>query len=577
MNLSHALRIVSVSLLALVVNCGSGATRSATSTAPYDVVITNARIVDGTGNPWYDGDVAVRGDRIAMIAPRGALAKAAATRTVDANGLVLSPGFIDIQAHSWNQLLFADGRVIGKIAQGVTSEILGEATTPAPSNARVDSLYMGGDPEEALMRAHAVHFRGTHGFGMWLDSMQSHGNAVNVGSYLGATTVRSYAMGRREGAPNTAEQDTMRAVITNAMRDGAFGISSALIYPPGSYAGTPELIENAKAMAPLHGTYITHIRSEENELLSALDEAIRIGKDGGVPVVIYHFKASGRTYWPLALPAIAKIDSARAAGQDVKATMYTYPASGNSLSSCIPGWVHADGKLMERLRDPSLLPRIRKDMSNPSSKAPALCQQNPADAYQIAGFKKPEWKKFEGLRLDAIAKSLGLDWMDAIIALTIGESNALGKITFGMSDANVARMLSRPWVVVGSDAGGFDPDTTRALVHPRSYGTFARMIGKFVRTDSLFTLEEAVRKMTWSTAQILGLRERGMVKEGLFADLVLFDPSTMLDRATFSAPHQLAVGVQNVFVNGVEVFREGKPTGAKPGRALRGAGYEASR
>ena len=577
MNISHALRIVSVSLLALVVNCGSGATRSATSTAPYDVVITNARIVDGTGNPWYYGDVAVRGDRIAMIAPRGALAKAVATRTVDANGLVLSPGFIDIQAHSWNQLLFADGRVIGKIAQGVTSEILGEATTPAPSNTRVDSLYMGGDPEEALMRAHVVHFRGTHGFGMWLDSMQSHGNAVNVGSYLGATTVRSYAMGRREGAPNTAEQDTMRAVITNAMRDGAFGISSALIYPPGSYAGTPELIENAKAMAPLHGTYITHIRSEENELLSALDEAIRIGKDAGVPVVIYHFKASGRTYWPLALPAIAKIDSARAAGLDVKATMYTYPASGNSLSSCIPGWVHADGKLMERLKEPSLLPRIRKDMSNPSSKAPALCQQNPADAYQIAGFKKPEWKKFEGLRLDAIAKSLGLDWMDAIIALTIGESNALGKITFGMSDANVARMLSRPWVVVGSDAGGFDPDTTKALVHPRSYGTFARMIGKFVRTDSLFTLEEGVRKMTWSTAQILGLRERGMVKEGLFADLVLFDPSTMLDRATFSAPHQLAVGVQNVFVNGVEVFREGKPTGAKPGRALRGPGYEASR
>ncbi len=583
LNLHPAHRRVTVTVLASALAAlwigacstppASESTPATTSRTPYDLVILNARIVDGTGNPWYEGDVGVRGAKIAIVAPKGALKDATAKSTVDANGLVLSPGFIDIQAHSWNQALFADGRVIGKVSQGVTSEILGESTTPAPSNPRIDSLYMGDDPTEAMMLQHVKHFRGDHGFGMWLDSMEAHGNSVNMGSYLGASTVRAYAMGQKEGAPNAAEQDTMRAVVRHAMYDGAFGISSALIYPPGAYAGTPELIENAKAMAPLHGTYITHIRSEENELLSAMDEAIKIGKDGGVPVVIYHFKAAGRTNWPLAVPAIAKIDSARAAGQDVKATMYTYPASGNNLASCIPSWVHADGKLLERLKDASLLPRIRKEMTDMSPKAVNYCQQNPPEAYQISGFRKPEWKKYEGLRLDAIAKGLGVDWVSAIIQLTIGESNTLSKITFGMSDANVAKMISRPWVVVGSDAGGYDPDTTKELVHPRSYGTFARMIGKFVRTDSLFPLEEAVRKMTWSTAQILGLRDRGLVKEGMFADLVIFDPAVMIDKATFEKPHQLSVGVRDVFVNGVAVWKDGKHTGAKPGKALRGAGY----
>jgi dihydroorotase/N-acyl-D-amino-acid deacylase len=542
--------------------------------ASYDLVITNARIVDGTGNPYYYGDLGLRGDRIATIAPRGALASAPTKEKVDAQGLVVAPGFIDIQAHSWNALLFADGRVIGKVSQGVTTEILGESTTPGPSNAHTDSTYMGGDPDDALMLAQVKTFRGDHGFGRWLAAMEQHGNSVNVGSYLGASTVRAYAMGRAQGDAPAAALDTMRAVVRRAMTDGAFGISSALIYPPGSYAGTAELTELARAMAPLHGTYISHIRGEEGGLLGAMDEAIAIGKDGGVPVVIYHFKAAGQRNWSLAAPAIAKVDSARLAGQDVKATMYPYPASGNNLSSCIPGWVHADGKLIERLQDPALKARIRKEMTDLAPGAPSLCQDNPPHAYQVAGFKKPEWKAFEGKRLDEIAKALKLDWVDAVIALTIGEKNALGKVTFGMSEGNVAAMIARPWVVLGSDAGGFDPDTTTALVHPRSYGTFARVLGKYAREDHVLTLEDAVRKMTWSTAQILGLRDRGMLKEGNYADIVIFDPAVIIDRATFEKPHQVAAGVRDVFVNGVAVWRNGKHTGAKPGRAVRGPAWD---
>ena len=541
---------------------------------PYDIVITNAKIVDGTGNPWYYGDVGIRGDRITTIAPRHALTTEPANERIDARGLVLSPGFIDIQSHSWNALLFADGRVIGKVSQGVTSEILGEDLTPGPSNVNLDSVYMGGDPDNALMLDHVRRFRGTHGFGAWLDSMETHGNTVNVGSYLGAATVRSYVMGQREGPAGPAELDTMRAIVQNAMRDGAFGLSTALIYPPGAYANTAELIELAKAMAPLHGTYITHIRSEESGLLRAMDEAMHIGTEGGVPVVMYHFKASGRTNWGLAAPAIAKIDSARASGLDYKATMYPYPASGNNLSSCIPDWVHAEGRLLENLTKPELRDRIRRDMSSTAPGAQVYCQHNPPDAYQIQGFKRPEYAKYQAKRLNEIARDLGKDWMDAIIQLTIDERNILGKITFAMSEENVARMIAQPWVVIGSDAGGFDPDTTTAVLHPRAYGSFPRVLGRYVRIDSVFTLEDAVRKMTWSTAQILGLRDRGMVKEGMFADLVIFDPATVIDNATFEKPHQLSTGIRDVFVNGQGVWRDGKLTGARPGRALRGPGTE---
>jgi len=566
-------RTIATSLLVTAGLLGCGGPASQTPTAAFDLVISNGRIVDGTGNPWFYGDIGVRGDRIVAVLPQGALAGAQAKERVDATGLAVAPGFIDLQAHSWNQLLFADGRVIGKVSQGVTSEILGESTTPGPSNPNIDSLYMGGDQDEALMLARVPQFRGPRGFGAWLEAMEAHGISVNAGSYLGAATVRAYAMGQKEGAPDAAQLDTMRMVVREAMRDGAFGISSALIYPPGSYATTEELIEAAKAMAPLHGSYITHIRSEESGLLSAMDEAIRIGREGGVPLTIYHFKASGRINWPLAGPAIAKIDSARAAGQDVTATMYPYPASGNNLSACVPGWVHAEGKLLENLQNPAFRDRIRKEMADLSPGVPVYCQHNPPEAYLIAGFKSPDWKQFEGTRLNAIAAVLKKDWVDAIIELTIGEKNGLGKITFGMSEPNVAMMLRQPWVVIGSDAGGYDPDTTTALVHPRSYGSFARVLGKYARTDPVLTLEDAVRKMTSATAQILGLRARGLLKEGMFADIVIFDPATVIDNATFEKPHQLSSGIRDVFVNGVGVWRNGKHTGATPGRALRGPGW----
>ena len=537
----------------------------------YDLVIENGRVVDGTGTPWTYGDVGIVGDRIVAVTPRGMLRSASAKQRVDARGNIVAPGFIDVQGHSWDALLWRDGRVLSKVTQGVTSEILGEATTPAPSNDKVEAL-VGLDempPERAALQR---SFRGEHGFGAWLDAMDRHKKSVNVGSYLGATTVRAYAMGQTPGEPNAAQLDTMRAVVRNAVRDGAFGISSALIYPPGSYAGTRELTEMMKAMAPHYGGYITHMRSEDDSLFEAIDEAFRIAKDGGVRLDIYHLKASNRRNWGKAAGAVAKIDSARAAGLDVGATMYPYPFSGNNLGECFPDWAAEEGKLLDNLKNPETRARILREMADPQG-AP-LCQHEGPQAYMIAGFRKPEYAKYEGKLLSDIATDLGKPWPETVVELITTEGRDLSKINFTMSEDNVKMQIKWPWVIIGTDAGGVDPDSTKSVVHPRSYGTYPRILGRYARDEKLFTVEEAVRKMSGAVATRLGLRDRGLLREGMFADVVVFDDKTIIDLATPDRPHQVSRGVEHVFVNGVQVIRDGQHTGATPGRVLRGPGTQ---
>jgi dihydroorotase/N-acyl-D-amino-acid deacylase len=543
----------------------------APAAGPFDVVIEGGRVVDGTGNPWFYGDVAITGDRIARVTPAGLLRQTGAKRRIDARGLVVAPGFIDIQAQSRSQLLSGDSRVVSMVTQGVTTMILGEGETPAPANDNVMAMYRVTDTAEARRFR---SFAGARGFASWLDAMARRGASVNVGSFLGAATVRAYAKGQAEGPATPAELDTMRAVVRRAMEDGAFGVASALIYAPGSYASTAELVEEARAMAPYGGLYITHLRSEGDRLLEAVDEALAIGRDGRVPVEIYHLKAAGVTNWPKARLVVAKLDSARAAGQDVAADQYAYTAGANGLSSCIPPGAHADGRLLERLRDAPTRAAITADMMRPDPAWENLCLSATPEGVEVVGFKVDSLKRYEGRRLSDIARSMGKPWSDAIVDLTLAEQDRLGQLLFIASDSNVAMQVRQPWLKFGTDAPGLDPDSMKGrMTHPRAYGNYPRILGRFVREQRVLTLEDAVRKMTGAVAARLSLRDRGQLHEGMYADVVLFDPTTIIDRATYQQPNQLSVGVRELFVNGVEVVREGGHTGAKPGRVVRGPGF----
>lgn len=540
------------------------------SDSSYDVLILNGRVVDGTGNAWYYGDIAIQGDRIVRIAPASRLKRAQAEERIDASGLVVSPGFIDIQSHSRNAFLRGDGRVISKVTQGITTEILGEGWTNAPANEL--TLGIEGEPSPRMQKI-IKEFGGPRGFNNWLKAMEQHGTSPNIGSFLGATTVRMFAKGEAMGPPNPGELKIMQEVTQNAMEDGAFGLASALIYPPGNFATTEELIEICKAMAPYGGVYITHLRSEADKFIEGIDEAIAIGKKAGVPVEIYHLKAAGRRNWHKMPLAIARIEAARAEGMDIGADMYTYIAGSTGLAACMPPWASADGKLAENLLDPEMRAKIHDEILNQKTEWENLGQLATPENVLILGLRKKENRKYSGKRLSEIASEMGKDWVDTAIDLLISEGRNIGTIYFMMTEDNLALQMKQPWIKFGTDAGGHDPDKTKTLVHPRAYGTFTRILGKYVREERVLWLEDAIRKMSSAVAQRLFIKNRGLLKEGFFADIAVFDPNTVGDRATFANPHQLSAGMHYVLVNGIAVIKEGKHTGAKPGRIVRGPGY----
>jgi N-acyl-D-amino-acid deacylase len=534
----------------------------------YDVVISGGRVVDGTGNAWFLGDVGIRGDRIARVAPGGILRDAPAKLRIDARGMVVAPGFIDIQGQSKGALLAGDGRLISMITQGITTTIMGEGTTNAPANEKT----LAAEPDDNSRRING-RFSGPHGFRDWLEAMQQHGASPNFGSFAGATTLRMYGKGMAQGAPAAAELDEMRGAMKRAMEDGAFGLSSALIYPPGEYTTTNELVELAKVMSPYGGVYITHMRSEADRLLEAIDEAIEIGRKGGVPVEIYHLKAAGTANWPKMAQAIAKIDAARREGVDIGADMYPYVAGGTGLTVCLPPWTAADGKLFENLKDPAIRARIHAESTGPARDWENLCQQATPEGVMITRLVRPENEKYQGKRLSEIAKIMNKDWADAAMDLISSEHTRVETMFFVASEDNLKLQLWQPWIKFGTDAAGLDPATVRGLAHPRAYGNFPRVLGKYVREEHVLTLEDAIRKMTSAPANRLSLQDKGVLREGMSADVVVFNPATIADRATYENPHQLSTGVRDVFVNGTAVVRDGQVTNAKPGRIVWGPGY----
>jgi N-acyl-D-amino-acid deacylase len=542
--------------------------------APYDVVIANGRVVDGTGSAWFHGDVALRGDRIARITPAGLLREAPATVRIDATGMVVAPGFIDIQSHSRDPFLFGDGRVISKISQGITTEIMGEGWTNAPANDRTIGVLAAVDPSNAVDSI-ARRFAGPGGFDAWLKAMEAHKVSPNIGSFIGATTLRTYAKGTAEGPATAAELDTMRAATRSAMEDGAFGVASALIYPPGNFASTEELVEIAKAMSPYGGVYISHMRSEADSYLEAIDELLRIGREGGVATEIYHLKAGGVRNWPKAAQAIAKIDSARAAGQDVQANMYPYVAGGTGLAACTPPWASADDKLLANLRDAATRAKIVAEMNQDKTSWENLCLLATPQGIMTLGYTQDSLMQYNGKRISEIAAARGRDPANTIVDLLLATEGQLGMLVFMMSETNVELQLKQPWMKFGTDAEGWDPDSAaKGLTHPRSYGTFPRILGYYVRERKVIPLEDAVRKASSAVATRLSIADRGILRQGFFADVIVFDPATIGDKATFTQPHQLSVGMKHVFVNGTHVWKDATHTGATPGRVLRGPGYK---
>ncbi|MBA3415780.1 MAG: D-aminoacylase [Chloroflexia bacterium] len=543
--------------------------------AEFEVIVTGGKFVDGTGNPWAYADLAIANGDIAAVAPPGAFDASAASERVDAAGLVVCPGFIDIQSHSIGPFL-SDRRSLSKVTQGVTTEIMGEAWTPAPFGGRITSPFPDAwafiDPAEA--RAWDERARGWSRFGDWLADLEGRGVSVNVGSFLGHGTLREYAKGYAEGEATPDEVATMRRVMAEAMEDGAFGLATALIYPPSCFATTAELVALMEVVAEGRGVHITHLRSEEARILEALAETLEIARRTGVSTEIYHLKAAGAGNWRLMPEVIARIDAARAAGIDVTCDMYPYVAAGTGLATVLPPWASADGKLWENVHEPESRARIKAEILKPTDAWENLGVGDGPENVVLAGLLLPEHAGYVGRSLAAVAAERGQHWADTAMDLLAAERQNVFCFYFEMSDDNLRLQMRQPWMKFATDAGGVDPAALagRGLLHPRAFGTYPRVLGHYVRDEAVIPLEDAIRKMTSSVADRLGLRDRGLLRSGMAADIVVFDPATIADRATYSEPHQLSVGVRDVWVNGQRVVRDGEHTGALPGRWLRGAG-----
>ncbi len=542
------------------------------TTGNIDVLIRGSKVVDGTGSPWFYGDMAIRGDRILEIAPPGHIPVEAAHEVIDAGGMVMCPGFIDILSHSHLPLMH-DPRALSKIIQGVTTEIMGEGWTPAPAGGRIMDAFLDlPQRQRDLIGDWAERAKGWTRFRDWPEAMVERGVSPNIGSFLGGGTLREYARGLEMGVPTSDELETMRRVMAEAMEDGAFGVAYALIYPPDTYTSTEELVEVAKVVGRYGGIYVTHLRSEGDHLLEAIDESVEIGQRAHLPVEIYHLKAAGKHNWYKMPQAITRIQAARDAGVDVTADMYPYAASGTGLDSVLPPWIAAGGTFFKSLADPAVRERIRTEVLAPSGEWEALAHGIGPEGVMPIGFEQPENLQYAGKRLTEIATMRGQHWLDAVIDLLLSERHRIFTIYFSMDEANVALGLRQPWVKISTDAGGVDPAWAKKLgpTHPREYGTYPRVLGKYVREERLLTLEDAIHKMSGAVAARLGLHDRGLLLPGYYADVLLFDAETVSDQATFEHAHQLSIGINDVWVNGTRVVRNGLHTGATPGRVVRG-------
>jgi N-acyl-D-amino-acid deacylase len=533
----------------------------------FDVIIRNGTVYDGTGTEPRQADVAIRGDRIAGVGP--AVAGAKANTVIDAKGLAVAPGFINMLSWSTESLI-QDGRSQSEIRQGVTTEIMGEGESMGPVNDRVR--------EHQLREQTDIKYDITwNTLAEYLQYLEKRGVSCNVASFVGATTIREYVIGFEDKQPTPEQLDEMRELVRREMEAGALGIGTSLIYPPAFYARSEELIELCKVAAKYQGKYISHMRSEGNQLFEALDELLRIAREANIPAEVYHIKAAGKRNWPKEDELLARIERAQKEGLNIRANMYTYTAAGTGLDACLPPWTEDGGypALFKRLRDPTTREKIKAEVQVDSYKWENLyLAAGSPEKILLVGFKSEKLKPLTGKTLAEVSKMRGKDPIDTAMDLIAEDESRIGTVYYLMSEENVKKELRKAWISFGSDEASQAPASpfTKSNPHPRAYGNFARVLGKYVRDEKVLSMTDAIHRLSGLPATNLGLDHRGFLKEGMFADVVVFDPTTITDHATYEKPHQYATGVKHVFVNGVQVIKDGEHTGAKPGRALWGPG-----